>query len=148
MVVVSFIDLKYQIIPDVISLPGIVIGIGFSFLSNHLLWSDSIIGALAGGGSLYLVAFIFLKLTHKEGMGGGDIKLLAMIGAFLGWRGLPFIILLSSLSGSVIGAASLLAAKKGLRARIPFGPFLALGAVIYLFWGPELVRWYYEAFLF
>ncbi|MBW2610602.1 MAG: prepilin peptidase, partial [Deltaproteobacteria bacterium] len=97
-----------------------------------------------GGGALYLVAVVFERLTGKEGMGGGDVKLLAMIGAWMGWRALPFIILVSSLSGVVIGSSSLLLARRGLRARIPFGPFLALGALVYLFFGREIISWYFR----
>ena len=147
LVIISFIDLQHQIIPDIISLPGIIIGLAVSFVFIHMGWMDSMIGIIAGGGSLYIVAFVFERLTGKEGMGGGDVKLLAMIGAWMGWRGLLFIILLSSLTGTVIGSISLLAARKGLKAKIPFGPFLSLGALIYLFWGQELKFWYYNLFL-
>ena len=147
LVIISFIDLHHQIIPDIISLPGIIIGLAVSFVFIHIGWMDSMIGIIAGGGSLYIVAFVFERLTGKEGMGGGDVKLLAMIGAWMGWRGLLFIILLSSLTGTVIGSISLLAARKGLKAKIPFGPFLSLGALIYLFWGQELKFWYYNLFL-
>jgi len=80
-------------------------------------------------------------------MGGGDVKLLAMIGAWMGWRPLPFIVLLSSLSGIVIGGSALMMAGKGYRVRIPFGPFLSLGAIIYFFFGPHILRWYYHLFL-
>jgi leader peptidase (prepilin peptidase)/N-methyltransferase len=144
LVTISFIDLQHRIIPDVISLPGIVVGLGFSFFYNHISWLDSLIGILGGGGFLYLIAVIFERLTGKEGMGGGDIKLLAMIGAWLGWRALPFVILISSLSGIVVGGGSLLLTGQGYRAKIPFGPFLALGALVYFFFGHELVAWYYR----
>ena len=77
-------------------------------------------------------------------MGGGDIKLLAMIGAWMGWRALPFIILISSLAGTLIGGGALLLTRQGLRVKIPFGPFLALGALIFFFFGRELVTWYFR----
>ena len=144
LVVISFIDLRHQIIPDIISLPGIVIGLGFSILFGRISWLDSLLGIVIGGGSLYLIAIIFEWLTHKEGMGGGDIKLLAMLGAWLGWKALPFIVLFSSLLGIVIGGGSLLLSRQGLRARIPFGPFLALGALAFLFFGKELMSWYFR----
>ncbi|MCJ7596618.1 MAG: prepilin peptidase [Desulfobacterales bacterium] len=144
LVTISFIDLHHKIIPDLISLPGILIGLGFSFFPAALIpWSDSLIGIIGGGGVLYLVAITFEWVTGKEGMGGGDVKLMAMIGAWMGWRDLPFIILISSLSGILIGGISLLATRQGMRTRIPFGPFLALGALVYFFFGHELVSWFY-----
>jgi leader peptidase (prepilin peptidase)/N-methyltransferase len=143
LVVITFIDLYHQIIPDVISLPGIIIGLATSFLPGYVTWFESIIGILVGGGSLYLLAIVFERLTGKEGMGGGDVKLLAMIGAWMGWQALPFIVLFSSLVGTILGGGMLLLSRRGLRARIPFGPFLALGALAYLFFGKELVSWYY-----
>lgn len=139
---ISFIDLHHQIIPDVLSLPGIVLGFAASLILPHLSWLDSVIGIIAGGGSLYLVAVIYQRLTGKEGMGGGDVKLLAMIGAWMGWRSLPLIVLMSSLTGAIIGTLFLLLAGKGFRARIPFGPFLSLGALLYLFLGARLQHWY------
>jgi leader peptidase (prepilin peptidase)/N-methyltransferase len=142
LVVISFIDIQHKIIPDIISLPGIPLGFIISIILGRITWYDSLIGILAGGGCLYLVAFVFEKLTGKVGMGGGDIKLLAMIGGWLGFRALPFIILFSSLSGTIVGSISILLSSKGLRTRIPFGPFLAFGALIYLFFGKEIISWY------
>jgi leader peptidase (prepilin peptidase)/N-methyltransferase len=145
LVTISFIDLHHKIIPDVISLPGILVGLGVSFLNfTPVSWLDSLIGILGGGGFLYLVAVLFEWLTGREGMGGGDVKLRAMIGAWMGWIALPFIILISSISGTLIGGASLLMARKGVRTRIPFGPFLGLGALIYFFFGRELVSLFYR----
>ncbi len=142
LICIGFIDLEHQIIPDVISIPGIIAGFILSFFSYHITWADSIIGILAGGGVLYIVALIFEVIMKKEGMGGGDIKLLAMIGAFLGWKALPFVILISSLTGSIIGGSALIMSGKGIRTKIPFGPFLALGAIFYIFFGRELINWY------
>lgn len=139
---ISFIDLQHKIIPDVLSLPGIALGWTSSFVSVHISWLDSLIGLLIGGGLLWLIAVAYEWITGKEGMGGGDIKLLAMIGAWMGWRALPFVVLISSLSGSVIGGAALVLSGKGYRVKIPFGPFLSLGALVYLFFGAELVDWY------
>lgn len=145
LVAITFIDLHHQIIPDVISLPGIIVGLAASFAPGAaVMWHESIIGIIAGGGSLFLVAFIYQRITGRDGMGGGDIKLLAMIGAWMGWRSLPIIIFLSSLVGSVIGLCFLLASGKGLRVRIPFGPFLSLAALVCLFFGPEILNWYYS----
>jgi len=83
-------------------------------------------------------------VTGREGMGGGDVKLLAMIGAWMGWKALPFIVLISSLSGAVIGGVSLVISRQGVRSRIPFGPFLALGAFVFLFFENEIVLWFYH----
>jgi leader peptidase (prepilin peptidase)/N-methyltransferase len=144
LLVISFIDLHHQIIPDVISLPGIPAGVAASLLVGAPSWSESLIGGFAGGAVLYLVALLFSWATGREGMGGGDVKLLAMIGAWMGWKALPFIILASSLSGTVIGGTALLLSGKGLRIRIPVGPFLCLGTFLYLFFGSELTRWYFS----
>lgn len=148
LVVISFIDLQHQIIPDIISLPGILIGLIISFFVTSISWVESLFGIIGGGGFLFLVAIIFEKLTGKEGMGGGDVKLLAMIGAWMGWKTLPFVVLISSLAGMVIGGGSLLLTGKGLRVKIPFGPFLAIGALVYLFLGYEIVTWYYRILIY
>jgi leader peptidase (prepilin peptidase) / N-methyltransferase len=141
LVVVTFIDLEHQIIPDAITLPGIVIGFAVSFFTP-LGWLNSLIGIIAGGGSLLLVASLYELLTKKEGMGGGDVKLLAMMGAFFGWKAILFIVFASSLFGSVIGVALMVAQKKDSKLAIPFGPFLAGAAVLYLFYGPQIINWY------
>ncbi len=144
LIVITFIDLDHQIIPDLISLPGIPIGLLSSLLLASLYFTDALIGALIGGGSLFLIAWGYHLITGKEGMGGGDIKLLAMIGAFIGWKGVFFTIFVASASGSLIGAVLMLFAQKDLKFAVPFGPFLSLGAIAYLFFGPELIFWYYH----
>ncbi|WP_306535984.1 A24 family peptidase [Geobacter sp.] len=142
LVAITFIDLDHQIIPDVISLPGIVVGFACSFVLPWLGWKSSLMGIVAGGGSLFLVAWLYELFAKKEGMGGGDIKLLAMMGAFLGWRSVPFIIFASSLIGSVVGVTLMLIQKKDGKLAIPFGPFLAAGAVLYIFYGKAIITWY------
>jgi leader peptidase (prepilin peptidase)/N-methyltransferase len=142
LVVITFIDIEHQIIPDEISLPGIVIGFALSFFLKGHGWLDSLLGILLGGGTLFLVAFTYHRLTGKEGMGGGDIKLLAMMGAFLGWKAVPFIIFSSSLAGSLVGVSIMLLQKKDTKLAIPFGPYLAFGALLYIFYGQPLIRWY------
>lgn len=145
LIAVTFIDLHHKIIPDALSLPGIAMGFVFSLLpSSPLSWMDSLIGIIAGGGFLLLVGVAFEKITGREGMGMGDVKMLAMIGAWMGWRSLLFIILLSSLAGSLIGGAMLLLSRRGAKTRIPFGPFLALGTLLYFFFGSELAGWYFS----
>lgn len=141
--VVSFVDLSHRIIPDVISLPGILAGIAFSWLHPELSLKHSIIGVFLGGGTLYLVASGYHLVTKREGMGGGDIKLLAMIGAFIGWKGVLFTILCSSFIGAVVGGAlMLISSEADSKYAVPFGPFLSLGAIIYILWGEILITWY------
>jgi leader peptidase (prepilin peptidase)/N-methyltransferase len=142
LVVVTFIDIEHQIIPDEISLTGIVIGFVLSFFLKGHNWLNSLLGILLGGGSLLLVAYSYQWLTGKEGMGGGDIKLLAMMGAFLGWKAILFIIFSGSLVGSIVGVSIMLFQKKDSKLAIPFGPYLAFGAVLYIFYGQTLIRWY------
>jgi len=145
LVAIAFIDLDHKIIPDVISLPGILVGLAFSFFpSAGNSPVEALIGAVGGAAFLLLVGMAFEKATGREGMGGGDVKLLGMIGAWMGWKALPFIILLSSFTGAVIGGLSLAVSRQGMRSRIPFGPFLALGALIFLFFGDEIVLWFYR----
>ena len=145
LIAIAFIDLQHKIIPDVISLPGILVGVVFSFFpSAGISPLEALIGVVGGGGFLFLVGTAFEKVTGREGMGGGDVKLLAMIGAWMGWKALPFIILISSLSGAVLGGLSLAVSRQGMRSRIPFGPFLALGALVFLFFGDDIVLWFYR----
>ena len=145
LLVIIFIDLHHQIIPDVISLPGIAIGFGAAFINPWVTWQESGLGLALGGGALYLVAAGYYLLTKREGMGGGDIKLLAMIGAFLGWQCLPFVIFCSSLLGSLVGIGAMVHQKKGGKTVIPYGPFLSLAALLYLFFQEEInqvLQWY------
>lgn len=144
LVVVSFIDLDHQIIPDVISLPGIVVGLVASALGQGPPLLDSLLGALVGGGMLYAVAVGYHAFTGREGMGGGDIKLLAMIGAFLGWRGVLLSLIIGSFTGAVVGISLILVRRTDSRVPIPFGPFLALGAVCSLAFGDRLIAWYLQ----
>jgi leader peptidase (prepilin peptidase)/N-methyltransferase len=141
LIVVTFIDLDYQIIPDVITYPGIVIGLATGYFLPVGLWG-SVIGLLVGGGLFWLVAEASLRIMKQEGMGGGDIKLIAMIGAFLGWHKVLLTIFLASLSGALVGLAFMLLKGWGRKTPIPFGPFLALGAVLALLWGTAIVEWY------
>lgn len=138
LLVIIVIDIHHQIIPDVISLPGIVLGFLFSFITPALSWQDSLIGILAGGGILYAVAMGYYLLRKVDGMGGGDIKLLGMIGAWLGWQSLPFVVFFSSLTGSIIGLIAMMYQKKGGHTRIPFGPFLSISALLYLFFSQKI----------
>ncbi len=139
LLVIIFIDLRHQIIPDVISLPGMATGLAFSLINPHVTWQNSAIGLIVGGGLLYAVAMGYYLLTRKEGMGGGDIKLLAMIGAWLGWQCLPFVVFSSSLIGSLAGIGAMVKQKKGGKTIIPYGPFLSMSAMLYLFFQEEIL---------
>lgn len=143
---VIFIDFHHQIIPDVISLPGIVLGVGAAFVNPYVTWQDALIGVAAGGGIFYAVAGGYYLVTKRAGMGGGDIKLLAMIGAFLGWQAVPFVIFASALTGTVVGVWAMARQGKGGKTVVPYGPFLSLAAYGYLFFREEIwyaVRVYY-----
>jgi leader peptidase (prepilin peptidase)/N-methyltransferase len=154
LIVISFIDLDVRLVPDVISLPGIVAGLLFSVVARYLV-SDSfelipsplsaLIGVLVGGGFLLALAWAYEAFTGVEGMGGGDIKLLAMIGAFLGWTSIPFTLFFASLTGSVIGLGFMIGKGVGRRFALPFAPFLCLGALVYLFFGSELMQFYFPS---
>ncbi len=140
LLVIIFIDLHHQIIPDVISLPGIGIGLAGSFFSQNLTWQQSVFGVLCGGGILFLVSYVYFKIAKQDGMGGGDIKLLAMLGAFLGWQSLLFIVFFSSLTGSIAGIAAMVQQKKGGKTRIPFGPFLCIAGYMFLFYQDRIFQ--------
>jgi len=140
LLVIIFIDIQHQLIPDVISLPGIVIGFAGSFLNNTVSWQQSAAGLLLGGGVLWAIALGYYLLTKRDGMGGGDIKLLAMIGAFLGWQSLLYVIFASSLLGSIVGIVAMFKQRKGGQTRIPFGPFLSLAALSWIFFQQSIVQ--------
>ncbi len=140
LVVVTFIDLEHGIIPDMITLPGIPLFMVLAVLVMGVSFLDAFLGAAVGSGIFYLIAEGYGFFTGREGMGGGDIKLLAMLGAFLGWQSLVFVLLASSLLGSVVGIGVMVAKREGLRYAIPFGPFLAVSALAYIFWGYDFGR--------
>ncbi|HWP58735.1 MAG TPA: prepilin peptidase [Candidatus Acidoferrales bacterium] len=154
LIVIAFIDLDVRIVPDVISLPGIVLGFLFSLINawavsnpSEFLPSplSSFLGILLGGGVLLGVAWVYQAITGVEGMGGGDVKLLAMIGAFLGWPAVPLTLFLGSLGGSVIGLALMLTKGVGGKYVLPFAPFLCLGAICHLFFGAQIISFYLGA---
>lgn len=142
LITVTFIDLDHRIIPDVISLPGILLGFAAAGPLPAVTLADAALGILLGGGSLYTVAAVYRILRNAEGMGGGDIKLLAMIGAVIGWKGVLFTLFAASFFGSAAGLLVILRAGGDMRYALPFGPFLSAGAILHLFWGPHLIDWY------
>ncbi len=159
LIVITFIDLEHMIIPNAITIPGAIAGLiynalitdwersrdllgRFSFglenffgILNEVPFLDSVFGLVIGGGVLFLIAFLYVLVRKTEGMGMGDVKLLAMIGAFLGWQGVVFVMLVSSIIGTVTGLSIIFYKKGNLKYALPFGPFLSLAAVIYVFTG-------------
>lgn len=144
LLVITFIDIDHEIIPDIITLPGIPIGLAASFVLPAMTFKSSLLGLLVGGGSLLLVAWTYSLITRKEGMGGGDIKLLGMIGTFIGWKGVIFTIFAASLAGTFVGMIVMLLKGKNLKFAIPFGPFLSIGAMSYVFFGEKVLLWYFH----
>ena len=147
LLVIFFIDLKYQLIPDVITLPGIIVGFIFSFLSKSPPFLESLIGFFVGGGLLYFMAIFGDKLFKKESMGGGDIKLAAMLGTFLGWKMVLLVIFLASFLGAIAGIIFIIFSKQMRGKRlIPFGPFLAIATLIAVFFGNQIIELYFGLF--
>ena len=142
LLVVAGTDLSHKIIPNVITLPGIVVGLLSAATILPLGLINALVGLLVGGGILWLLAWASPYLFGKEGMGGGDIKLLAMIGAFLGWKPALLTIMVGSFVGSVVGVTLLAARVIKREDYIPFGPFLVFGALVSLFFGQPILDWY------
>lgn len=163
LIVITFIDLEHQIIPDVITLPGMFIGLALApffmttltdplpFFLERVLSPDatyiraflnSLIGLVLGAAPLLIIGWLWERIRHVEAMGGGDIKLMGMMGSFLGWKGAFLTIMLGALSGSLVGGVLILLKKHSAEKVIPFGPFLAVGAAVSLFYGGDILTWY------
>ena len=164
LLVITFIDFDHQIIPDVITLPGMVIGltvapffmsgleVPLSFGLSSLIPSsgphltsflNSLIGLLLGALPLLIIGWLWEKLRKIEAMGGGDVKFMGMVGSFLGWKGAFLTIMLGALAGSIVGVALILLKKHRPEKVIPFGPFLAFGTLLTLFYGADIIFWYF-----
>jgi leader peptidase (prepilin peptidase)/N-methyltransferase len=141
LIVLFAIDLEHHLLPNVITLPGIVVGFAFSFITEPG-WVASLIGLLAGGGSLYLIALAYFWIRHEEGLGMGDPKMLAMIGSFMGWKLTLVTLMLGSLIGSLVGVGLIAAGRGTMKYALPFGCFLAVGAAAAATVGPALLEWY------
>ena len=139
------IDLEHQILPNTITLPGIAIGLIFSFIAPPG-WPASLAGIVLGAGILYGIAWAYYLVRREEGLGMGDVKMLAMIGAFLGWKAVLVTLVLSSFSGALVGLTLIAARRGGMRLALPFGTFLALGAMAAMFAGDPLIAWYSQFF--
>ena len=141
MVVLFAIDLEHHLLPDAITLPGIVTGLLVSTVVPPGI-IDSLLGLLIGGGVLWLIGEAYFRYSGQEGMGGGDVKMLAMIGAFLGWKLVLVTLVLSSVAGSLVGVLVIAFKRGGLKYALPYGTFLALGALAASLVGERLVNWY------
>ena len=142
LIIVSFIDLEHQIIPNEITFSLIPLGLVMSVFLNHISFINSLLGLVIPVGLLLLIAFIY-----KKGMGIGDVKLIGMIGVFVGWKYALISIFIGSLLGSIYGIFMMATDKMSRKTRIPFGPFISSGAVIMILWGDFLINWYINIFL-
>jgi len=141
MVVLFAIDFEHHLLPNAITLPGVAVGlIASTVLPPGII--DALIGVLVGGGVLWLIGEAYFRYSGQEGMGGGDVKMLAMIGAFLGWKLVLVTLVLSSIAGSVIGLLVIAIRKGGMKYALPYGTFLALGALVASLAGESIVNWY------
>jgi leader peptidase (prepilin peptidase)/N-methyltransferase len=136
------IDLEHFLLPDVLTLPALAAGLLLSLRADWITPRQALLGAALGGGGLWLLAQLWLLLRHEEGMGLGDVKMLAMVGAFLGWQGVIVTVFLGSLVGAIVGLTLIAAGRLDLGSRLPFGVFLAGGAMVALFAGPAIVARY------
>ncbi|MCG2762412.1 MAG: A24 family peptidase, partial [Candidatus Atribacteria bacterium] len=142
LIIIAFIDLNQQIVPDVISLPGIVVGLILSFFVPYISFVDVALGVLVGGGIILVIGLAGSVIFKKEAMGGGDVKLAAMIGAFLGWRYIIISLFLGFFLGALAGIFLILSKIKSREDMVPFGPFIVLGSFITLLWGEKIISWY------
>lgn len=147
LVVCTFIDIDHMILPDEFTLGGIVIGLLGAALNPERAFLDAFFGVLLGGGFLWFMAWLYHAWTGNDGMGGGDIKLLGWVGAVMGARSIPFVIIVSAVFGAIIGLFLARKSEQGLKAAIPYGPFLAAASLIYLLAGQTLARDYWSLFM-
>jgi leader peptidase (prepilin peptidase)/N-methyltransferase len=147
LIAIGFIDFDHQIIPDSLVIAGALVGLGMNIAGAGIGIVNGLLGALAGGGILLLIALAALYIFKKEGMGGGDIKLMAMAGLFLGWKMTLVSLFLSVCAAAAVGVLLMAIGKKKHEDAIPLGPFLSLGIVLAVFWGERLLTWYLAQFL-
>jgi len=146
LVVLAFIDLHHQLLPNVITYPGTALGLIFAGILPGRSLGAALLGAALGFGVLFLFAEIYFRWRGVEGMGLGDAKMMAMLGAFLGWQGAALALLIASLAGTAVGLGLLLARRGSLQSALPFGTFLACGGAAAALWGTQWVEWYWSRF--
>ena len=149
LIVITFIDWKHYLIPDVISIPFTLVGVLVHQVHQNFhhplqTFYDSLLGIIVGAGSLWVIAKLYKTFRKQEGLGMGDVKLMAMIGAFLGWRAILFVFLFSSLFASIFGILLMIFSRYRLSSALAYGPFITLGALLYLFSGTEILRCYFS----
>ena len=142
LIALGFIDYEHQILPDEITLPGIVLAIAYSFFRNDMNLTGSLTGAVVGAGILLLIYVLYYVLRRKEGLGMGDVTMMLMVGAFLGWKQTLLTLILASFGGALIGIGLILFKKKGIQHALPFGTFLAPAAFIALLYGQPIISAY------
>jgi leader peptidase (prepilin peptidase)/N-methyltransferase len=141
LIVLFAIDLEHHLLPNVITLPGIIVGFAFSLFTEPG-WADSAIGILLGGGVLWAIAETYYRVRREEGLGMGDVKMLAMVGAFIGWKLTLMTLMMASFAGSIVGVMLIVAKRGSMKYALPFGTFLAMGAVLAVTIGPTVLDWY------
>ena len=143
LIIISFIDLEIFILPDIYTLPGSVGALAAAILFLGLPWSASLVGALAGGGTFLILQQGYKWFRGRDGLGTGDVKLMFLLGALLGWQALPLVVFMAAISALAISLIYLRqASAKGLQTAVPFGPFLSLGGMLYILCGPQIWQWY------
>jgi len=144
LIVLFAIDLEHHLLPNAITLTGIIIGFLLSFTTDQPGWRSSLIGIVAGGGVLFLIAEGYYRLRHEEGLGMGDVKMLAMMGAFLGWPLAILSLMIASVAGTIVGIALIVTGRGTMKYALPFGTFLAIGAAVSAAAGQAILRWYFK----
>jgi len=142
LILLGFIDFYHQILPDVLTFPGIALALGYSIFRSDLTFLQSLIGASAGAGILLFIYGAYYLVRKKEGLGMGDVTMMLMVGAFLGWRQAFFTLIIASFGGALVGIFIIVFKKKDLQFALPFGTFIAPAAFAALIWGEQIIRWY------
>ncbi|MGH9460086.1 MAG: prepilin peptidase [Vicinamibacteria bacterium] len=146
MVALVFIDYDHRILPNVITIPGAIVGLLLAFVREAITPTEALVGAGLGAGLLFAVAEAYFRLRRVEGLGMGDVKMMAMVGAFLGWKGVLLTLLVGSFLGSLVGLALMATQGKSLKTALPFGTFLGMAATATVFGGAPLIDWYFSLF--